>query len=93
MFVIWKSKNPRCFKNIKHLPCEYNSQKESWMNSKIFEEWVRRLDQKFRADDRKIALINDNCPTHPTISNLANVQIVILPPNTTSILQPMEDTG
>ena len=33
MFVIWKSKNPRCFKNVKHLPCEYKSQKKSWMNS------------------------------------------------------------
>ena len=21
MFVIWKSKNPHCFKNVKHLPC------------------------------------------------------------------------
>ena len=31
MFVIWKSKNPRCFKNVKHLPCEYKSQKKSWM--------------------------------------------------------------
>ena len=28
------------------------------MNSEIFEEWVRKLDRKFRADDRKIALIN-----------------------------------
>ena len=82
MFVIWKSKNPRCFKNVKHLPCEYKSQKKSWMNSEIFEEWVRKLDQKFRADDQKIALIIDNCPAHPSISNLINIQIVFLPPNT-----------
>ena len=60
MFVIWKSKNPRCFKNIKHLPCEYKSQKKSWMDSEIFEEWVRKLDRKFPADDQKIALIIDN---------------------------------
>ena len=90
MFVIWKSKNPRCFKNVKHLPCEYKSQKKSWMNSEIFEEWVRKLDRKFRADDLKIALIIDNCPAHPSISNSTNVQIVFLPPNTTSILQPMD---
>ena len=70
MFVIWKSKNPRCFKNVNHVPCEYKSQKKSWMNSEIFEEWVRKLDRKFRADDRKIALIIDNCPAHPSISNL-----------------------
>ena len=69
IFVIWKSKNPCCFKNVKHLPCEYKSQKKSWMNSEIFEEWVRKLDRTFRADDRKIALIIDNCPAHPSISN------------------------
>ena len=89
MFAIWKSKNPRCFKNVKHLTCEYKSQKESWMNSEIFGEWVRKLDQKFRADDRKIAII-DNCQAHPSISNLNKVQIVFLPPNTASILQPMD---
>ena len=79
MLVIWKSKNPRCFKNVKHLPCEYKSQKKSWMNSEIFEEWVRKLDRKFRADDRKVAPIIVNCPAHPSISNLTNVQIVFLP--------------
>ena len=60
------------------------------MNNEIFEEWVRKLDQKFRADDGKIALIIDNCPAQMSISNLTNVQIVFLPPNTTSILQPMD---
>ena len=29
MFVIGKSKSPRCFKNIKHLPCRYRSQNKS----------------------------------------------------------------
>ena len=79
IFVIWKSKNLHCFKNVKHLPCKYKSQKKSWMNSEIFEEWVRKLDRTFRADDRKIALIIDNCPAHPSISNLTNVQIVFSP--------------
>jgi len=60
------------------------------MSSEIFEEWVRKVDRKFRVDGRKIALIIDNCPTHPTLSNLTNVQLVFLPPNTTSILQPMD---
>ena len=90
MLVIGKSKNPRCFKNVKHLPCEYKSQKKSWMNSEIFEDWLRKLDRKFRANDRKIALIVDNCPAHPTVANLSNIQLVFLPPNTTSILQPMD---
>ena len=74
MFVIWKSKNLRSFKNVKHLPCQYKSQRKSWINSEIFEEWVRKLDRKFRADDRKIVLIIDTCPAHPPISNLTNLQ-------------------
>ena len=90
MFVIWKSKNLGCFKNVKHLPCEYKSQKKSWMNSEIFDEWVHKLDRKFCADDRNIALIIDNYPAHSSISNLTNVQLVFLPPNTMSILQPMD---
>ena len=39
MFVIGKSKTPRCLKHIKNLPCNYKSQKKSWMDSQIFEEW------------------------------------------------------
>ena len=29
MFVIGKSKNPRCFKNVKKVPCRYRAQKKS----------------------------------------------------------------
>ena len=33
---------------------------------------------------RKIALFIDNCPAHPSVSDLTNVHLVFLPPNTTS---------
>ena len=60
------------------------------MDSQIFEEWVRKLDRTFRMEGRKIALLIDNCPAHPSVSNLTNVQLVFLPPNTTSVLQPID---
>ena len=60
------------------------------MDSQIFEEWVRKLDQKFCIEGRKIALLVDNCPAHPSVSDLTNVQLIFLPPNTTSVLQPMD---
>ena len=91
MFIIGKSKNSRCFKNIKRLPCQYVAQKKISMNGQIFIHWVRKLDQKFCLGERKIALIIDNCIAHPSISNLANILLVLLPPNTMSILQPMDD--
>ena len=31
MFVIGKAKNPRCFKNVKFLPCRYKNQQKSKM--------------------------------------------------------------
>ena len=75
---------PRCFKNVKSLPCQYTAQKKSWMDSQIFEDWIRKIDQKLRTDGRKIALIIDNCPAHPHVSDLTNIQLIFLPPNTTS---------
>ena len=90
MFVIGKAKNPRCFKNIKKLPCRYRSQRKSWMDSVLFEEWVRDVNKKFQAEGRKVALIIDNCPAHPIIENLSHVKLVFLPPNTTSVSQPMD---
>ena len=90
MFVIGKSQKPRRFKHIKSLSCRYFAQKKSWMNSELFEEWVREQDEKFENEGRKVALIIDNCPAHLLIENLKSVALYFLPPNTTSALQPMD---
>ena len=71
-FVIGKTKNPRCFKNIKKLPCRYRSQRKSWMDSVLFEEWVRDVNKKFQAEGRKVALIIDNCPAYPIIARICH---------------------
>ena len=38
MFVIGKSAKPRCFEGVLNLPCRYRAQKNSWMDSNLFEE-------------------------------------------------------
>ena len=90
MFVIGRSNKPRCFKGVKKLPCRYRGQKKSWMDSQRFEEWVRELDDQFEKENRKVALLLDNCTAHPEIGGLKSIDIFFLPPNTTSVLQPME---
>ena len=90
MFIIGKSQKPRCFKNIKKLPCGYRSQKKSWMDSTLFEEWVRELDCRFEKESRKVALIVDNCTAYPEIGGLKAMDLFFLPPNTTCILQPID---
>ena len=74
MFIIGKSKSPRCFRNLKQLPCCYRGQKKSWMDSDPFEEWVRELDRKFEQQNQKVVLIIDNCPVHPAIGGLKAIQ-------------------
>ena len=85
LFVIGKTKKPRCFKYIKHLPGRYRSQKKSWMDSILFEEWVREVDRPFTKEGRKIVLLVDNCPAHPSIDNLISTELIFLLPNTTSL--------
>ena len=38
--VIGKFANPRCFKEVKTLPCKYSSNRSSWMTKLIFESAV-----------------------------------------------------
>ncbi|XP_012555218.2 tigger transposable element-derived protein 6-like [Hydra vulgaris] len=85
-----KSKNPRCFKHIKRLPCTYKNQLKSWMTGDLFTEWVMKLDSFFRAQDRKVALLVDNCSAHPHFEGRSNINLIFPPPNTTSVLQPMD---
>ena len=89
--VIGKSSKPRCFNRIEtaSLPVTYRNNKKSWMNSKLFEEWVRSMDRRMRGQGRKVLLLVDNAPSHPQL-NLKNVKIVFLPPNTTSVAQQMD---
>ena len=89
LFAIGKSKKPRCFKHIKYLPCRYRSQKKSWMDRILFQEWVREVDRRF-TKGRTIVLLVDNCPVHPSIDNLVSPELTFLPRNTTSHLQPMD---
>ena len=90
MLVIGKSKNPRCFKGVKRVPCRYRAQQKSWMSSELFEEWVRELDRNFDSKKRKMALIIDNCSAHPDVPALEWVELIFLPPNTTSVTQPID---
>ena len=46
------------------------------MDSTLFEEWVREINQKFQRKNRKIAMIIDNCPTHPDVPDTSNVTMI-----------------
>ena len=89
LVVIGRSKNPRCFKgvNIAALRFKYYSNESAWMTSNVFCDWLKYFNLKMC--DRNVLLLIDNAPTHKTLE-LSNVREEFLPPNTTSMLQPLD---
>ena len=99
-----KSTKPRCFKNVNivmdALPVIYKSQRNAWMNSEIFAEWfskefvpaVKRHQRLQNIRSPKALLLIDNCSAHPDelSSRDGSVTCMFLPPNTTSLIQPMD---
>ncbi|XP_072490863.1 tigger transposable element-derived protein 7 [Notamacropus eugenii] len=103
--IIGKSKQPRSIKDdVNALSVIYKSSKDVWFTRELFSEWffqnfipevrdfqlnVLRLDEK----DIKAVLLLDNSPAHPSaeslISNDGRIKCIFFPPNTTSLLQPM----
>ncbi|KAI6651320.1 Tigger transposable element-derived protein 6-like [Oopsacas minuta] len=92
LLVIGKSKKPRCFKDIDMdtLPISYRANKNVWMTSLLFEEWITRWDSALGKQSRKILLLVGNCTAHPALDKLKNIRLEFLPPNTTSVIQPMD---
>ena len=99
VWIIGKSKNPRCLKNInrKLLGIEYRYNKSKWMTGLICEEYLRWLNKRMRLARRKVLLLMDNFSGHELAvrlvggeEGLSNVRCAWLPKNTTSKQQPMD---
>jgi hypothetical protein len=91
---IHKYENPRALKNInkKTLPVDYYWNQKSWMQVSIWNEYIKKLNNRMRRQNRNILLLVDNAPTHALYETtyLTNITIKYLPPNTTSHLQPCD---
>ncbi|XP_044595847.1 tigger transposable element-derived protein 4-like [Cotesia glomerata] len=90
LLIIGKSKKPRCFKGVKTLPVDYESNTKAWMTKKIFKSWLIKLDKDMHKQKKKIILFIDNCSAHVDVPTLSNVKVIFLPANTTSKLQPLD---
>ncbi|GBL81919.1 Tigger transposable element-derived protein 4 [Araneus ventricosus] len=88
--VIGKFLKPRCMKNCKSLPLFYDANSKAWMTADIWEKTLRRWDLNFSKQKRKVALIADNCTAHCTVDGLKSIELVFLPPNSTCVLQPLD---
>lgn len=92
--IIGKSAFPRAFKDarvdVSRLPCYYYSNSKAWMNRVIFTDFLRKFNNSMRQNSRKVLLIIDNASSHIVGLQLSNVKLLLLPPNLTSELQPLD---
>ena len=79
-------------------PVVYSAQKNAWMEASIFHEWfhnhfVPYIQERF-GDDCEAVLLLDNCAAHPDVEELVSesgrIAAKFLPPNVTSLIQPMD---
>jgi hypothetical protein len=91
-FVIGKGNQPRCFKNVnvKSFPVIWRAYKVLWMTREMFTEWLNIVNKIMKQQNRKILMTVNNCRAQPKVENLSNVTVKFLPPNATSVLQPLD---
>ena len=60
--LVYKSKKPRCFNNFKvEKYCYFYNNKNSWLNSLIFTDWIKKFDSKMNSN---VILLVDNFSGH-----------------------------
>nr|XP_022902916.1 tigger transposable element-derived protein 1-like [Onthophagus taurus] len=101
--VVYHSQNPRAFKGLdkSSLPVFWRWNKKGWVTQEIFTDWYKNYfcPTVLKFCDRnnlpkKAILLLDNAPGHPknldTLDTGLDVKVIYMPPNTTSVLQPMD---
>uniref|UniRef100_A0AAQ5X1R0 HTH CENPB-type domain-containing protein n=1 Tax=Amphiprion ocellaris TaxID=80972 RepID=A0AAQ5X1R0_AMPOC len=99
--LVYRAANPRALKNVtkSSLPVIWMSNIKAWVTLAVFEDWFFhhfipevKLYCRENGIPFKILLVLDNAPGHPPHLDdfHPDVKVVYLPPNTTSLLQPMD---
>jgi hypothetical protein len=92
--LIHKYQNPRAIINVNKdtLKVKYYWNIKAWMQTSIFNDYLKDLNNEMKKQNRNILLLLDNAPTHSISesTNLTNVRVYFLPPNTTAFLQPCD---
>ena len=60
------------------------------MTADLFSKWLMSIDAEMRREKRKFLMFIDNCTAHKDVPSLENIELKYIPPNTTSILQPLD---
>ena len=91
--LVGRAANPACLKkkglSIPNLGVNYYHNAKGWMTGAVFDLWLSEWNRELYKQKRKIALLVNNAPGH-IADDYDNIELVFLPPNTTSKLQPLD---
>ena len=99
LWVIGQSKRPRSFKkkDTRLFGIKYRYNDSKWMTTQIMVEYLEWLNLKLKSQNRHVLLLMDNFSAHTGAveylggkNALSHVEIEWLPPNTTSVWQPLD---
>ena len=78
--------------NKSKLPVDYFWNSSAWMQTSIWNEYLKLLNKRMKKMNRNILLLVDNAPVHKieNPSSLSNITVHYLPTNTTASLQPAD---
>src|SRR5208282_2197717 len=88
--ILRHAQKPRCFnwKLGAELGFFYLNNTKAWMTDDFFRQYLQHLNFHVK---RRVLLIIDNAPSHIwKTEEFSNLDIITLPPNTTSKLQPLD---
>lgn len=100
--LVYQSETPRAMRGTNKitLPVFWRSNRKAWVTREVFTDWLKTCfcpevkDYCVRNGlPRKVLLLLDNAPGHPpTLDSPRDleVQLMYLPPNTASLMQPMD---
>ncbi|XP_021711844.1 tigger transposable element-derived protein 1-like, partial [Aedes aegypti] len=96
--LLHRAMKPRAMKKVdfNKLPVHWRSNPKAWVTKQIFQDWFENLfvpEVKEYLEGKglefKALLIVDNAPGHSILDH-PQVKVVFLPPNTTSLIQPLD---
>ena len=92
--VIGKSKTPHCLQKkykmqVKDMVVDWYASKNAWITGEIHHQIMTKLNNEMRLSNHHILYVCDNVPSHQ-VQEYSHIKFLMLPPNATSIMQPLD---